>query len=295
MEFTVTGLEQLPQQIDGNFEELKKYLNDNLQKYNNLVVTKDSIAAAKKSKADLNKLKTAIEERRKEIKREWNKPYDEFESKVKALVALIDEPVSAIDSQIKVFDEQRIEEKRLALLECYSENIGDLAEIIPFDKFLDPKWKNVTADLEKLKEDIKSKISKCRSEMKIISATCGNYTAACQQKFIDTLNISDALAEFKRLEELDRRRAIIEAEQNRKAEEAAAAAKVNPVSAPKEATPGQPAILPEVHTAPAVVPPEESTKTIDVRFFATTAAFRTDMKALCAKHGIEYGNVPKGV
>ena len=284
-EFIVTIPEGLPQSINANFEELRGYLNENLAKYNSMVVTADGIADAKKSKAALNKLKTAVEDRRKDIKREWNKPYDEFEGKVKALVSLIDVPIASIDRQIKVFDEQRIEDKRVALIACYTAAIDDYSDILPFEKFLDPKWKNVTADLDKLKEEMQAKISKCKSDLKIISATCGQYTAACQQRYIETLNVSDALAEFKRLEELDRRRAIIEAEEKKKTEEKAKAVEVEPPPIPQEAP------LPIMNTQPAT----EELKTIDVRFHNTTAAFRADMKALCIKHGIQYGNVPKGV
>lgn len=281
MEFVVTGLEQLPQQIDCNFEALQKELDESLQKYSSIVVTPDSIAAAKKSRADLNKLKTVIDERRKEIKREWCKPLDEFESKVKILTKLIDKPIEVIDKQVKVFDDQRIEEKKTALLECYSSNIGDLNEFIPFEKLVDTKWKNVTAELDKLKSDMLERISRCKSDIKIISTTCGKYVAACQQKYYDTLNISDALAEFKKLEDLDRRREIAE-EEKCKAEERAKAVDVE-------------FIQPVHKTSPTNIAPKETPKTIDVRFIDTTAAFRADMKALCIKHGIKYGNVPKGV
>lgn len=282
MEFVVTGLEQLPQQIDGNFEELKKSLEDDLQKYNSIVVTPDSIAAAKKTRADLNKLKTAIDNRRKEIKSEWCRPLTEFESKVKELLSLVDKPIAVIDGQVKVFDEQRIEEKRTALYECYSSNIGELE--IPFEKLVDPKWKNVTAELEKLKADMQKKISRCKSDIKIIEKTCGAYIAACQQKYLDTLNISDALAEFKKLEELDKRRAIIEAEEKKRAEEKAKAVDVELVPTAKPAP--VPQEMPPTATAPA-----ETLKTISVKFYDTTAAFRAEMKALCLKHGIKYGNV----
>lgn len=282
MEFVVTGLEQLPQQIDGNFEELKKNLEDDLQKYNSIVVTPDSIAAAKKTRADLNKLKTAIDNRRKEIKSEWCRPLTEFESKVKELLSLVDKPIAVIDGQVKVFDEQRIEEKRTALYECYSSNIGELE--ISFEKLVDPKWKNVTSELEKLKTDMQEKISRCKSDIKIIEKTCGAYVAACQQKYLDTLNISDALAEFKKLEELDKRRAIVEAEEKKRAEEKAKAVDVELVPTVKPAP--VPQEIPSTATDPA-----ETLKTISVKFYDTTAAFRAEMKALCLKHGIKYGNV----
>lgn len=284
MEFVVTGLEQLPQQIDGNFEELKKSLEDDLQKYNSIVVTPDSITAAKKTRADLNKLKTAIDNRRKEIKSEWCRPLTEFESKVKELLSLVDKPIAVIDNQIKVFDNLRIEEKRVALMGCYSSNIGELE--IPFEKLVDPKWKNVTADIDKLRSDLKEKISRCKSDIKIIEKTCGAYVAACQQKYLDTLNISDALAEFKKLEELDKRRAIVEAEEKKRAEEKAKAVDVELVPTAK------PSPVPQeiLSTATALA---EATKTIEIHFDNTTAAFRAEMKALCIKHNIHYCSVSR--
>ena len=53
----------LPQSI-ANLEQLKAELEPRLEKYNSLVVTEDSIKAAKEDKAALNKLKKAIEEQR---------------------------------------------------------------------------------------------------------------------------------------------------------------------------------------------------------------------------------------
>ena len=99
----------LPQSIE-NLEQLKKELVPKLEKYNNLVVTEDSIKAAKDDKAALNKLKKAIEEQRISIKKQYLEPYNLLESQCKEVVKLIDEPIQAIDKQIKAFDE--IEKKQ---------------------------------------------------------------------------------------------------------------------------------------------------------------------------------------
>ena len=57
MDFVVnTDLSVLPQQIDWNFEELKGQIAPKLAYYQNLVVTEDSIKAAKSDKAKLNQL-----------------------------------------------------------------------------------------------------------------------------------------------------------------------------------------------------------------------------------------------
>ena len=64
----------LPQEIE-NLEQLKAELTPRLEKYNNLVVTEDSIKAAKDDKANLNKLRKAIEEQRISIKKQYLEPY----------------------------------------------------------------------------------------------------------------------------------------------------------------------------------------------------------------------------
>ena len=58
-----------------NFEELKAALKQELAVYKSIVYTPDAIKDAKKDKAELNKLRKAIEDRRKEIKNIILEPY----------------------------------------------------------------------------------------------------------------------------------------------------------------------------------------------------------------------------
>ena len=52
-----------------NFEEIKTWLAERLKDYKNLAYTEDSLKLAKADKAELNRLKKALDERRKEIKK----------------------------------------------------------------------------------------------------------------------------------------------------------------------------------------------------------------------------------
>ena len=124
----------LPQSI-ANLEELKAELQPKLEKYNNLVVTADSIKEAKADKAILNKLRSTIDDQRKAIKKQYLEPYNVLETQCKEVIALIDAPIQAIDKQIKVFDE--IEEKfgnletdeeyeHAARIMFFDENMNDL-------------------------------------------------------------------------------------------------------------------------------------------------------------------------
>ena len=137
----------LPQSIE-NLAALKAELTPKLDYYNKLVVTADSIKAAKADKAALNKLKTAIEDQRKAIKKQYLEPYNVLETQCKEVVALIDAPISAIDKQIKVFEEKDDNEKYSQLTVAF--NDLEPPEWIKIEDVLNPKWKNKTLKTEAL-------------------------------------------------------------------------------------------------------------------------------------------------
>ena len=112
---------ELPQAIIFNFDEIKKELSLALKKYQNLVVTEDAITEAKATRADLNRLKKAINDGRIQVGKQWNKPYDEFKKKCDELIGMIDDPTAEIDKQIKEFEEFQKAEKKADLMLVYSE------------------------------------------------------------------------------------------------------------------------------------------------------------------------------
>ena len=151
MEFKIiTDLSVLPQVIETNGEELKAWLSEKLTQYNALVVTPETIKAAKDDKAKLTKLRTALEERRKEVKRQCMAPYEDFERKYKELLALIDEPIGKIDTQIKALDEQEQQEKFTKIGQYFQEITKDLGFSLVLDKIIDQKWRNKTNPIEKI-------------------------------------------------------------------------------------------------------------------------------------------------
>ena len=137
----------LPVEIE-NFAALKEELTPKLDFYNKLVVTADSIKAAKADKAALNKLKTVIEDQRKAIKKQYLEPYTVLETQCKEIVALIDAPISAIDRQIKVFDEKDENDKYNELKAAFE--ALNPPEWIKIEDVLNPKWKNKTLKTDAL-------------------------------------------------------------------------------------------------------------------------------------------------
>lgn len=199
MEFIVkTDLEAFPDVIETNADELMSELTEKLEKYNSLVVTPESIASAKNDKASLNKLRSALEERRKEIKRQCLAPYEQFEVKYKKLLALIDAPIKSIDTQIRLFDEMEVSEKR-AHLQGYFEQQVCRAEgtfKIEFDKILNPKWKNKTMKETTLEREISETISRIQAEAKRLTEEYQNspHLTAVLDRYAQNYDMMDALA-----------------------------------------------------------------------------------------------------
>ncbi|MDE6781165.1 MAG: DUF1351 domain-containing protein, partial [Ruminococcus sp.] len=106
MEFTVVNKTfELPAEIS-NFEELRQAIMPKINFYKSLVVTEDTVKSAKSDRAELNRLKKVIDDERKKIKACYLMPYQAIEDECKQLIDLIDEPIKAIDGQLKAIDEQ---------------------------------------------------------------------------------------------------------------------------------------------------------------------------------------------
>lgn len=192
----------IPQAIDFNFDSLKAELEERLVRYNSLVVTEDSIKEAKEDRASLNKLKTALETKRKEVKKEVMAPYTAFEAKMKELVSLIDQPIMAIDSQVKVFEEQTKELKRKEIAEAYATIIPEeLKDIIPLEAIMKPEWLNVSVKIKKINEELADIAKRTKTDMMVIDTVEPEYQAAVREEYIASRDIEKALAKKKAIQE----------------------------------------------------------------------------------------------
>ena len=206
MEFVMgNSLETLPKTIDFNFEELKGQLAESLALYTGLVVTEDGIKGAKEDRAKLNKLREALENKRKEVKRECMAPYTDFEAKVKELVGLIDQPIAAIDAQLKEYEEKRRADKRAAILEIYEETVGELRALLPFEKLWQDTWYNTSVTMKKVREAIVAAEDKAASDLEVLATVESEFAEAVKIKYLEHLDLNEALMERSRLQERAKR------------------------------------------------------------------------------------------
>lgn len=212
--------------IEWNADEIRQRVQEMMAEYKNVIYTEDSMKTAKADRATLNKFKKVIEDKRKEVKRRCMEPYEAFEKEIKGILQLIEEPISLIDSQIKGYEEAEKEKKRKLLEESYRAEIGDMAEILPFEKVFDPRFLNQSVSAKKGAETIAMTISRVRSDLETIDGLDSKYKLNAKYVYIKTLDLSAAIAEERRLRELEerleaQRREREEAERRRLEEEAA--------------------------------------------------------------------------
>ncbi len=213
MELRVSEL-AIPERIDWNYEELKAGLIKATEDYKGLVYTDANIKDAKKDIASLRKLKDALNNERIRLQKEYLAPFAEFKKQVDELIALVDEPVKAIDAQVREYTNQKIKEKAEAIEALITEkafpegyNIGPVRN---------PKWMNASYSLKKISEELDAAKDKILEDIKAIEAI-PDYSFEVMDVYKRTLDLRTAIGEAQRLRDLAKRKE--EAELRRKQEE----------------------------------------------------------------------------
>lgn len=168
-----------PAVIDGNFAEVKRGLENMMTAYSEIVVTEDNIPDCKKDVATLRKIKKAIDDKRKEVKKEHEKPLKEFESKCKELTGVIDKQVDRINGALEGYEVKRIAEKSEVIRKLYSDHIGDYSEYLPLSRIWQKNWTNKTYTEKEIIADIQQMVLTVKQETSVIKQTCGEFADEC--------------------------------------------------------------------------------------------------------------------
>lgn len=188
-----------------NHEELKTEIAEAVQKYKNIVYTDENIGAAKEKRAELRKFVEGLEERRKIVKKLCMMPYEEFDGKMKELTALVNEPINLIDSQVKDYENRQKAEKQLVIQTIYHTKIGILKELLPLSALWNDKWLNATYKIADIRKEIEEKIDKAGDDLAVIIDMGSEFGLEMQDKYLQTLDLGEALKEKSRLEEQKKR------------------------------------------------------------------------------------------
>lgn len=206
----------IPEKIDFNYEELKAELTSKVSFYETLVYTDDQIKDAKADKANLNKLKRALNDERIRREKEYMQPFNVFKAQINEIIGIIDKPIAVIDEQVKAFDEKRKAEKQKAIEELFA-TIG-FQNFVTLEKIWDPKWLNASVPMKSIEDQMRSKMYEIGNGVLTLSQL-SEFGFEATEVFKETLDINKAISEAKRMSEIAKAKA--EAEARRKAEEEA--------------------------------------------------------------------------
>lgn len=286
----------LPAEIGFNFDELKAALAERLEHYNSLIVTEDGIKEAKADRAKLNKLRTAIDTRRKDIKREYMRPYMEFEGKIKELTLLIDQPIGAIDAQLSDYEQRRKQAKMQRVQEAYEGIIPkNMSDIIPLQKIMDQKWLNATTTMKSVEEELQTWRKRVEADCMTLDAVEDEYRTAALKVYMDTLDIARAVKHRDELKEA--KAAFLAREAERKARLEAQKAQEEALKAKEEELAAQMAkeaveAKMEAQSAPGPMPEAPQEKRYVLRLeFNVTRAQAVELRNFIDQEHIEYRKI----
>ena len=191
--------EQLLKEVTFNYDQLKGGLSERLKKYNELVVTEDAIKEAKTDRANLNKLEKALADKGSEIKQRL---LGGFDIKLSELRGMVKSASNGIDKQVKSFEQKVKDDKKRLIEAIYNSNIGELEQLVSFEKVFNEKMLNVTATIPKIEEEIKAKIEQIRKDLSVIDMLKvePEIITAVKDYYLRTFDLSASLSEKSRLE-----------------------------------------------------------------------------------------------
>ncbi len=142
-----------------NFEEVKTALEESLTKYENIVVTEETLSGCKVTQKELAGLRRKVDTYRKDKKKELSEPITAFENQCRELITLIEKVEQPIKDGIKVFDDEKREEKRKIAEKLITEVIESVELNEKYGARLDvsERYCNLTAKETDVKNDLEAR------------------------------------------------------------------------------------------------------------------------------------------
>lgn len=205
-------------EIQWNNKELKQEIEQKAKEYANIVYSEAQEAEMRKDRATLNRLVTAFETQRKQVKKFYQSPYEKFEAQVKEVLAPVREAIGSIDNGLAEIDRQYRVMKTNKMQEFYEKHVGALRGIVPFQKTVNEENYRKSVREKKLEQYYTTFFKKVDEDMEAIEELPERFRDKALLRYADTLNLTEALQEGKRLEALE---VELEARRNREKQAAA--------------------------------------------------------------------------
>lgn len=267
--------------IASNMDALEAHVKKVVADYEGATYDLTSAQAIKDAKHDrsyLNGIKKEIDERRKAVKREYNKPLDAFERRCKQITAIIDESTDAIKAQLDEAEQTRKDALYSRLQQHYEEFAGLLAPVVPYERLHEPQWLNKTFGEIKAQQALEAKVSDVARDWETLKAQqeAMPHYADAEREFFRTLDLGAALNAARLADEEDQRIAELKA-----------AMAPEPEPEPMPEPEPEPAEIPEPEPMPAPAPmpapmPAPVAEPLEAWTVEVPSATRSQMQALAS-------------
>ena len=165
-------------------DKLGSLIASNISKYQSLVVTPENVKDAKKIKANLNKLRKALDEKRLEIKKANAKPYLEVENQIKNIEKSIGDVVNPINNAVKELDDQE-KEARHEWINKLIQEMASTRDIEPSEVEFNPLWLRKSMSKHAIEKDLDDVMKQIITAHKAIEVNVELVKQLCEAKNIE--------------------------------------------------------------------------------------------------------------
>lgn len=160
----------------------------------------------KRMRTELNKSYKALDDARKSLKRNYDKPMaavknrcDEISKNANHALDILKVAIDRITAECEAFKWQQLEEEY--------ENIAPqfVRENVALDRIVNPKWRNQSLNVVKLQEELDDAVADILRSYETIMNAEITYKSEALDAFFDTLNINEAFAAESRAKEREAR------------------------------------------------------------------------------------------
>jgi len=166
--------------VINNEDELTKTIEDYAAKYKGLVFNEEGVKDAKNVRAEMRGVAKSLDDKRKEVKKEYNKPLALFEKRIKKLTETIQEVITPIDEGIKNLEEQERLSKQNEIETQVNKQLEEQSDFVKGSFLYNPKWLNKTVAMKKVSEEVEEQIKLLLKEEQQIKANEDIITNYCK-------------------------------------------------------------------------------------------------------------------
>lgn len=170
--------------VINGYDELNKAISDYADQFKDLVITGETEADVKKIRSQLNGVRTSIDQKRKDVKQEFNKPLRDFEADIRNINSNLDDVINPIDEALRELKEQHQQDKKSEVESLIAEMAPNYG-VEPSQVEINPKWLNKSTSKSSITRDLIDDLTFLAKEQKSKQAAVIAVTQYAEAKHVE--------------------------------------------------------------------------------------------------------------